>query len=443
VSGKADSRMRPVRGRRKLDADVQRINDLANGLAAASLALQVDDDETARTAIDETLHQASGMLTAAVERADARARRRKAGAWATGVAAAAITALAITLPPPGTTPQETPVATDERPIDPFERPADIRFPADGPATTEGWLGDREATIPAWSTVRATLPGDSSTVTDVTGDGTPSVEAGASETGFAGVPSEPAAQESTPSDLSAASAALITGLLSSPQQIDQDDVAPIAETGPSEASTMASEPTMGTTLSTTSEPMTTSGQRSTSDPVAANEPMAITLSTTSEPMTSSEPTMTNERIATTSLTARPAPDPSATTAHREAEPIQITSMNGTEIRSATATSPQVRTTATSSPSPNKAGGPPRRTATRAPQAASPPGRSSTTGVQRADRPVVADQHVGRGRSGAAPGMGARVDSATGRSGGVRADAGRPATEATAKNANERGARDRGY
>lgn len=97
------------RGRRRPDAHVARINDVANGLAAASLALQVDDDITARQAIDESLRQASGMLTEAVERADARERRHRAGTWAAGLttaAVAAVTAFAVSFP--SSTPSDAP-----------------------------------------------------------------------------------------------------------------------------------------------------------------------------------------------------------------------------------------------------------------------------------------------------------------------------------------------
>lgn len=88
------------------DLDVDRINEIANGLAVAALAFDIDDGEMARRAVTEARHQASVLLADAVLEHDARERRRYIGLWASGAATAAAVAVAaaLVLVPPTTGP---------------------------------------------------------------------------------------------------------------------------------------------------------------------------------------------------------------------------------------------------------------------------------------------------------------------------------------------------
>lgn len=103
----------------RLDEHVERINEIANGLVAVSLAMQAEEPETARRTADETLWQASELLTEAVAQAEARARRRRTVsrvATAT-VAVTAAAAIAISLPEVGPTVGPDRLAGDEVPAD--------------------------------------------------------------------------------------------------------------------------------------------------------------------------------------------------------------------------------------------------------------------------------------------------------------------------------------
>jgi hypothetical protein len=142
----------PLERRRELDQDVDRVNEIANGLAAASLALYADDDETAQRAVQQTLNQASEYLSLTIDRQRARTRRRRgvgAGGAAAGLIAAA--ALVVGTPTDHATPP-LPVAHEE----PAEDAADVAVvpdvaapshladdrrgsqpPPDPPATSDG------------------------------------------------------------------------------------------------------------------------------------------------------------------------------------------------------------------------------------------------------------------------------------------------------------------
>lgn len=114
IGGRGDDRRRWTlwRGER-VDEDVDRINEIANGLAAASLAMYAKDDETAQRAVHETLEQASDLLSATIARSDARAHRRRSAirTGGAGLVAAAAAALAMAVPSqPGV---EPPVAAQD------------------------------------------------------------------------------------------------------------------------------------------------------------------------------------------------------------------------------------------------------------------------------------------------------------------------------------------
>lgn len=91
------------RGPGRLDEHVERINEIANGLVAVSLAMQAEEAETARRTADETLWQASRLLSQAVAQAEARARRRRTVSRVASatVAVAAAAAIAVSLPDVG------------------------------------------------------------------------------------------------------------------------------------------------------------------------------------------------------------------------------------------------------------------------------------------------------------------------------------------------------
>lgn len=72
--------------------DIDRINEIANGLVVASLSLQMRDGEAAERAVNDTLVQASAYLSLAMEQAEARANRRRAATL--GVSAVFVAALA-------------------------------------------------------------------------------------------------------------------------------------------------------------------------------------------------------------------------------------------------------------------------------------------------------------------------------------------------------------
>jgi hypothetical protein len=82
----------PGRRTRRLPVgdDIDRINEIANGLAAASLALQAGDDEAAQQAVTETLAKTSTYLSAAVSATQQRGRRRRRATWTAGATIAAV-----------------------------------------------------------------------------------------------------------------------------------------------------------------------------------------------------------------------------------------------------------------------------------------------------------------------------------------------------------------
>lgn len=84
--------------------DIDRINEIANGLVVASLSLQMRDEEAAERAVNDTLVQASAYLSLAMEQAETRTSRRRAATL--GVTVVFVTALAAGI-------ASTPPAADE------------------------------------------------------------------------------------------------------------------------------------------------------------------------------------------------------------------------------------------------------------------------------------------------------------------------------------------
>jgi outer membrane biosynthesis protein TonB len=133
--------------------EIDRLNEIANGLAAASLALDVGARETAKKVVYETLTRASAYLSEAVVEARIRDRRQRRARWGAGSATAAAVAAGLALVAPvspglpgqagGTTPEaaQTPDATPIREI-----VASGPGGADVPSTLDASKRDREASI---------------------------------------------------------------------------------------------------------------------------------------------------------------------------------------------------------------------------------------------------------------------------------------------------------
>lgn len=105
--------------RRRRDDEVSQLNEIANGLAIASLALEAEDEQTARLALRETRRRASDLLGEAVDEIDARERRRRHGLITGGAAVAVAAAIGLSVTPPEA--DRTPVAVEE-----LGTPAEVR-----------------------------------------------------------------------------------------------------------------------------------------------------------------------------------------------------------------------------------------------------------------------------------------------------------------------------
>lgn len=77
--------------------EIDRLNEIANGLAAVSLALDVGAGETAKMMVNQTLTRASALLSEAVVEARVRERRRRRARWGAGSAMAGAAAAGLAL----------------------------------------------------------------------------------------------------------------------------------------------------------------------------------------------------------------------------------------------------------------------------------------------------------------------------------------------------------
>lgn len=223
----------------RLDEHVERINEIANGLAAVSLAMQAEEPEAARRTADETLWRASELLTEAVAQAEARARRRRTVsrvASATVVVTAAA-AIAVSLPDVGPT-----VAPDRLAGD--EVPANVRQldPPWGDAPSAS-LRARQAASPSelGSVVPADLQRGRRAATPASrltaqappeGDGTPVTAAGSPDpVRDAPDPTEPASSDDAATDDAVDPAATHPGVLASGRAQPSSSARPGAAAGP--------------------------------------------------------------------------------------------------------------------------------------------------------------------------------------------------------------------